>query len=369
MKTSIILTAACLWFTGASYGQDAGTAATKLRQALATGDESAVSDLTQAIFKREHYDELRDLAEQYPKAKENARVQLCLGLMYQRGQGVEQNDFEAVEWYSKAAGQGLAEAQNHLANMYLNGYGVTQDPAEAAKWYRKAADQGNPAGQYALAVLYQNGTGVERDDATALRLYEKTLAETGYSEILARLHEIYADRLKTSADKDEAVRWIVENSNRDKPNVWSILGDMYQHGYGVARDDAEAVRWLVKAVAQEEYGAQENLYEIYAARLAKDGEDEAVRWIAQLTGQKEAEVWAIFGDMHQHEEDYADAVKWYRKSAEQGHARAQYELAWMYEEGQGVERDVAEAVKWYRKAADQGDDYAKEALERLGRQN
>ena len=49
--------------------------------------------------------------------------------------------------------------------------------------------------------------------------------------------------------------------------------------------------------------------------------------------------------------DDAEAVRWYRKAAEQGHARAQWNLGDMYEHGGlGVARDDAEAVRWYRKA-------------------
>ena len=54
-------------------------------------------------------------------------------------------------------------------------------------------------------------------------------------------------------------------------------------------------------------------------------------------------------------QDYAQAVKWYRKAAEQGFAEAQYNLGVRYDQGQGVPQDYAEAVKWYRKAAEQGD--------------
>jgi TPR repeat protein len=52
-------------------------------------------------------------------------------------------------------------------------------------------------------------------------------------------------------------------------------------------------------------------------------------------------------------QDYAEAVKWYRKAVEQGHASAQYNLGVMYRDGEGVTQDYAEAVKWFRKAADQ----------------
>ena len=54
-------------------------------------------------------------------------------------------------------------------------------------------------------------------------------------------------------------------------------------------------------------------------------------------------------------QDYAEAVRWYRKSADQGNATAQFYLGYMYANGQGVTEDYSEAMRWYRKAADQGD--------------
>ena len=53
-------------------------------------------------------------------------------------------------------------------------------------------------------------------------------------------------------------------------------------------------------------------------------------------------------------QDYAEAVRWYRKAADQGLANAQYNLGYIYAGGQGVPQDYAEAMRWYRKAADQG---------------
>ncbi|MEJ6830614.1 MAG: tetratricopeptide repeat protein, partial [Akkermansiaceae bacterium] len=54
------------------------------------------------------------------------------------------------------------------------------------------------------------------------------------------------------------------------------------------------------------------------------------------------------------QKDYVEAVKWYRKAAEQGHAIAQYNLGCSYASGKGVTQDDVEAVKWYRKADLQG---------------
>jgi TPR repeat protein len=62
--------------------------------------------------------------------------------------------------------------------------------------------------------------------------------------------------------------------------------------------------------------------------------------------------------------DYAEALKWYRKAAEQGYASAQYNLGNGYRRGKGVTQDYAEAVRWYRKAVDGGNKNAKGGLKK-----
>jgi TPR repeat protein len=53
-------------------------------------------------------------------------------------------------------------------------------------------------------------------------------------------------------------------------------------------------------------------------------------------------------------QDYAEALKWYRKAAEHGDiAQAQLQLGLMYQGGLGVPQNDVEAVKWFRKAAEQ----------------
>ena len=72
---------------------------------------------------------------------------LNLGFMYATGRGVAEDDAEAVDWYRKAAEQGVATAQNNLGIMYYNGQGVPQDYVQAHKWFNLAAAQGNEGGR------------------------------------------------------------------------------------------------------------------------------------------------------------------------------------------------------------------------------
>ena len=97
-----------------------------------------------------------------------AFAQVNLGLMYDNGDGVPENDAEAVRWYRLAAEQGYASGQYNLGLMYDLGEGVPEDDAEAVRWYRLAAEQGNASAQFNLGNIYFNGTGVPENEAEAV---------------------------------------------------------------------------------------------------------------------------------------------------------------------------------------------------------
>ena len=56
------------------------------------------------------------------------------------------------------------------------------------------------------------------------------------------------------------------------------------------------------------------------------------------------------------------AVSWYQKAADQGYASAQNSLGVMYDKGEGVAEDNDEAVSWFRKAIEQGNSVAECSL-------
>ncbi|MDR2564203.1 MAG: sel1 repeat family protein, partial [Prevotellaceae bacterium] len=97
---------------------------------------------------------------------------------------------------------------------------------------------------------------------------------------------------------------------------------------------------------------------------------EAVKWFRKSAEQGEAHGQNILGVMYLYgtagvKQDYGEAVKWFRKSAEQGLAQGQDYLGLMYDNGFGIEQDRKEAIKWYRKAAKQGYEAAINRLEKL----
>lgn len=64
--------------------------------------------------------------------------------------------------------------------------------------------------------------------------------------------------------------------------------------------------------------------------------------------------------------DYASAMKWYRKAVEDGDVIANWNIARLYEHGLGVQKDLSTAQSWYEKAVEKGDTRSAEALKHLG---
>jgi TPR repeat protein len=63
--------------------------------------------------------------------------------------------------------------------------------------------------------------------------------------------------------------------------------------------------------------------------------------------------------------DDAEAARWYRKAAEQGYAKAQFNLGFMYANGEGVAKNFVLAHMWWNLARAQGHEKASELVELL----
>ena len=96
---------------------------------------------------------IKDSAEQG-----DADAQVKLGVFYDNGRGVPEDDTEAVKWYRKAAEQGLAEAQYGLGRAYGTGDGVPQDFVYPYKWFNLAAAKGNEGAMSGKEIVVENMT-------------------------------------------------------------------------------------------------------------------------------------------------------------------------------------------------------------------
>lgn len=146
----------------------------------------------------------------------DAEAQFELGVCYDFGYGVYENDLEAVIWYHLAAMQGHVEAQYFLACAYDEGKGIDRDPKEAFSLYKKAALQGHTLAQYNLGVCYFSGEGVKRDNQEAYYwlLIAASNGDDTARESLGDVGQQLTPEQRTQT-QSRALDWIREH-NRDK---------------------------------------------------------------------------------------------------------------------------------------------------------
>lgn len=129
-------------------------------------------------------------------------------------------------------------------------------------------------------------------------------------------------------------------------------------------EDAETITLALKALSLEELTAKAENQNPEAQHLlgiryeygdgAPQDYGEAIRWIRLSAEQGYSEAQYDLAASFYRDMNNAEAIHWWRLAAEQGHAWSQFNLGGMYGFGEGVPQDDTEAAKWYLLSASQG---------------
>ena len=157
-----------------------------------------------------------------------AEVVFNLGVMYEKGEGVDQDYKEAAKWFTKAADLGHMISKYNLGNLYENGFGVKQDFEKAFKLFELAAEQGYPEAQNALGIMYAGGMTIYQD-------YEK-----GF-------HWFFEAFRQGFAPAQFNLKRLCEERGAGCEESYFILGRMYFKGKKVKQDFEKAKYWFTKA--------------------------------------------------------------------------------------------------------------------------
>lgn len=359
----------------------------------------------------------------------DARATLRLAERFENGDGVHQDDCEALRLYRAAADTGLADAQFALGLAHAGQrLGLTEDYAEAVRWFWRAAEQGDPRAQREIGLCFKTGKAAPHDPAEAVRRF-RVAADGGDARAFFHLGECCADGLGVARDQAEAIRCFRMGSERGDPAAQCALGfcyshgtgvpcDLveaarlyrrgaeagyaaaeynlamcYEHGHGVRQDPMKAMRWFRLAALQGDTDAQA-LYDRGLQRGSKSHQlltppqeqMEAVVSLSTAAGNGDARAECIIGEYYETvganydlylnagvsdelmgspEEAMAEAVRLYRHSAAQGNAEAHFKLGNCAERGRGMPEDLPEAVRQYSAAVDGGSALAHYHLGRL----
>ena len=118
---------------------------------------------------------------------------------------------------------------------------------------------------------------------------------------------------------------------------------------------------------------EDNLQELEQCKVnfSKQNYTEAFKYCKKSAEQGHEEAQFNLGYMYQYgqgiKQDYFKAFEWYQKAAEQGNAIAQYNLGAMYQSGQGVRRDFSKAKEYYGLACDNKDQYGCDMYRKLNK--
>jgi len=161
-------------------------------------------------------------------------------------------------------------------------------------------------------------------------------------------------------------------SDNPLPKAIRQLALCYNTGMGVVQDASMGLKWLETAHIHGDSEAAYDIAKIHESGLYNAPVDivKAAEWfeIAAQAGHVEAMVeYALCLELGCGvDPSEEEALDWYTKAAELGHATANYSVGEMFEEARaGLPQSDTEAVLWYWRAAVNGDHDSLRALERL----
>lgn len=157
-------------------------------RAAQTEPEKRFDDACQAI-KAKNYKTAHHHLKRLDKAN-HGRGQTLLGLLYEKGVGVEKNLSKAVSFYQKAAAKGIPQAESQLGHLLLNAEdAVVTDSNGAIYWIERAAEHGVEEAQLTLGKLYTEGKSLPINHSKAVH-YLHDAAAQGNAEAQRMLDNI-----------------------------------------------------------------------------------------------------------------------------------------------------------------------------------
>lgn len=287
-----------------------------------------------------------------------------------------ENFGEAVEWYKKAAENGLDAAQWRLGEMYARGLGVAKDINKAIELRTKAAEQGNTMFQFMMSVMYATGgfadyatysypdgevynveipLDVEKADKWLRRVNHKQLNKTekdrleGNGLLSFTINQL-SDGFMKQSKYDKVIYWYQRQAEMGYRDAFCKLGEMYLEGEIVNKDNQKARDLFEKAILDDEhYG---------------DG------YSGYLRDRAKAFLGVIYRDGLGLESNQMKAKAFLAESADKNDAKGMYELAILFEK-EGNSEAASKLFNELKNGWGQNDNddyYKNKAKERLGNQ-
>jgi len=177
----------------------------------------------------------------------SAQAQYKVGILYDFGEGVEQDYIQAAKWYRLVVDQGLSSVQYFLGTVFAKCVLVMQDFDEAVRWYSLAAKQGYKNAIMNLGKIYAED--IEHQDYAESMKWYRLAAQDQYAPAQFSIGEIYM-RQNNSQGYQQALKWYFLAAESGYAPAQFNLGEMFANGIGVVKDYPTALKWYHMAAKQ-----------------------------------------------------------------------------------------------------------------------
>ena len=334
------------------------------------------------VRKRPSAAERRQSADRWLRIAEtgDADTKYCVGILYAQGLGVDADASRARNLFLAAARQGHVAAQTALARLL-----ETDDPAGARAWYEAAARAGDPEAQgglgrllagsldgevqaqslvWQLQAAQQGFAPAQLGAAQALHGDVQTMraallrraACAGQVEAQYQWGCCLAQGLGCVTQQEQAVDWWGQAAQSGHVEAATEFGSALLVGDGVAADAAAARHWLEFAAGAGSAKAQWQLGGLYVRGQCGLPQDltQAFAWCQKAADQGFAPALATLGVLYERIGKPENAYQCLVQAADAGDPEAQYNLALLWRNGNGVKKDLERAFSYFEKAAQQG---------------
>ncbi len=285
-----------------------------------------------------------------------------LGTYYYYGFHVQRYIFTAIDWFKKAADFGYSDSQYMLGMIYETiGEDTENAQEQARKYYELAAKQDHPYALYALGIW-----ALELEHYKQAEFYLERAANQQYALAAYTLGKILDER--DTKHPTRAFEWFMVAAKQGHIEASYYVGLYYQNGKGVEQNIDEAIQWYEKAALENDRDALYHLAMILIKYEDKDWENihKLLTKAAQQDHPNAAYNLAVMyqkGDGVQINGE--QTIYWYEKAVKAGLPNAQYNLGMLYYEGKLVEKDEKKAKALWQLAANKGFDPAVKLIQAI----
>jgi tetratricopeptide (TPR) repeat protein len=155
------------------------------------------------------------------------------GEFYHTASPKHRNFLKALEYYQKVPqGAQRSYALRGIGLLYEHGDGVEQDYQKALAYYQDAAKKHNKAAYYSIALLYYYGYGVSKDYTTSFEWFETVIAE----ELELGATHVCVANGKPDQDVEKSKIYSLEPESFIYGEVHFYLGTMFKNGQGTVKN-------------------------------------------------------------------------------------------------------------------------------------